>query len=289
MKDMSSRDKMVLIIITIIIILVAGFFALIRPTYNNYMTDIDIYNSTKAEWDGIDQKIQAIPGLKETITNLYNDASKDAKVFVNEAFKEVNDGYTVEKNNIAVDEHIQKPIDECNLVVRTLSFSGATAGNISFYYYTPNVITYALIESADINGNYAADISELLYTSAVIGAKQSVGVMTNTVSLTARGTRANLMDFLDMIKDDKNALLVNSVNISDYHFSGGLDEEEGTPQPVVPQEPQFDEEGNPIEQPVTPVPTPAVNEEGEQEGFSELTLTITFYNAKAIDEPELGD
>lgn len=287
MKDMSSRDKMILVIITIIIILVAGFFALIRPAYNNYMSDIDKYNATKSEWDGIDQKIQAIPGLKTTITDLYNDASKDAKMFVNEAFDGINKGYAVEKSNIAIDEHIQTPLDENNLFVRSISFSGAGSSAISFYYYRPNVVTYALLESADINGNYAADISELLETSTIFSQKKNIGLMTNTASLVVRGTREDLMNFLDAIKADKNAILVNSVVINDYNFKGGIDEEE--PTEPVPQEPQFDEEGNPIEQPPVAAPTPVAGEDGEQQGYSELTMTVTFYNAKAIDEPELGD
>ena len=69
MKDMSYRDKMVILIISIIIILVAGFFALIRPTYNKMVEDTATYETTKTEWDGIKQKLDAIPALKETITS----------------------------------------------------------------------------------------------------------------------------------------------------------------------------------------------------------------------------
>jgi len=64
MREMSYRDKMIILIISIIIILVAGFFVLIRPTYQKLVDDTTTYESTKTEWDGIQQKLDAIPTLK---------------------------------------------------------------------------------------------------------------------------------------------------------------------------------------------------------------------------------
>lgn len=294
MKDMSNRDKTILIIITIIVILVAGFFALIKPQYEKYSRDIDTYNTTKAEYDGIKQKLDAIPGLKDTITTAYNDSKKTAQIFVNEAFADNIKNYSNEKTNVSVDKHIQPAIDESNLNVGVFEMSGVEATALSYYFYTPNVVTYSLLEAADINGNYAADIAELLTTSLVLSERQEVEVLTNTVELEVTGTKENLMTFLDQIKADKNAIVINSIEIEDYLFRGGLDdEEEDTPaQPPVQQEPQFDEEGNPIEPEPTeaPVQVPQANgEEIEGEGYSVLNLSVTFYNAKPIDEPELGD
>ena len=76
MKDMSYRDKMVILVISIIVILVAGFFALIRPKYQALVADTSTYESTKTEWEGIEQKINAIPTLKPAIefVNLLKDS-----------------------------------------------------------------------------------------------------------------------------------------------------------------------------------------------------------------------
>lgn len=301
MKEMNKRDKTILVVIAIIVILVAGFFALIKPQYDKYVASLESYNTTKSEWDGIQQKINQIPALKETVTSLYNDANKDAAIFVNEAFSDVNGNYSDEKANVAVDEHIQAAIDESELEVRNFDLSGVASTTLEYYYYTPNVVTYSLLEAADVNGNYAADIAELLVNQVVLTERQVADVMTNEVTLDVVGTRENIMAFMEKIKDDPNAVLINNVSISDYTFSGGLEEETDAAPPVTeappaPEEGEEGAEGEGVEEPTeapteAPAQTPAAG--GEQtllaDGYSEMSLTVTFYNAKAIDKPELGD
>lgn len=295
MRDMSNRDKTILIVITIIIILVAGFFALIRPQYNKYSADIDTYNTTKAEYDGIKQKLDAIPGLKDSINEIYVDADKTAKIFVNDAFAYSQKNYSHEKTSMSLDQHIQPAIDEANLNVEKLEMDGVEATSLEYYYYAPSVVTYSLIEAADINGNYAADIAELLQTSVILEEREVAEVLATTMSLSVTGTKENLMTFLDQIKADKNAILVNSIKISDYMFIGGLEEEEeGQPEQPVQQEPQFDEEGNPIEQPEPEVPSTPIRTDNnvvtiEGEGYSQMEMDVVFYSAKPVDKPEFGD
>lgn len=294
MKEMSNRDKLIIIIITIIAVLVAGFFALIRPKYKALVNDTATLVATQAEWDGIEAKLNAIPGLKDNITEIYNDSSKTAKIFVNEAFADVNKTYSTEKVNAAIDEHIQSAIDESNLKVSSFSISGAASSSISYIYYTPNIVTYSLLEAADVNGNYAEEITEKLRTATTLNERTVAEVMTNSVAMSVTGKKEDLMTFLDKIKDDKNAILVQSVDISDYTFSGGLEEEEVQQQPQVVEqvEPQLDDEGNPIEvetQAATEAPRSNNDEVAPGEGTSEMSIVVTFYNAKPIDKPDLGD
>lgn len=295
MKGMSNRDKMIIIILTIIIILVAGFFALIRPKYNALVADTETFNKTQTEWDGIETKINAIPGLKSNITEIYQESSSIAKLFVNEAFADANKNYDDRKVNVAVDEHLQPAIDESKLKVDKLSIENTDNTKVEYYYYAPNVVTYSLLEAADINGNYAQEISDKILAATTIKDKKLVEVQVCQAKLEVIGEKDNILDFLDKIKDDKNAVIVEKFEIDDYTFQGGLDEEEEKPQPTQPpvQEQQFDEEGNPIETPAEPVEQPVeqpVQQSEELEvGYSKMTIEVSFYNAKPIDQPDLGD
>ena len=294
MKGMSNRDKMIIIILTIIIILVAGFFALIRPKYNSLVADTAVFNETQTEWDGIESKINAIPGLKNSITEIYQESSNIAKLFVNEAFADANKNYDDRKVNAAIDEHLQPAIDESELKIQKMDIENTASRNVEYYYYTPNVVTYSLLEAADINGNYAQEISDKILAQTMITEKELAEVQVSNVKLDVIGEKDNLLDFLDKIKDDKNAVIVENFEITDYTFRGGLDEEEEKPQPTQPpvQEQQFDEEGNPIEQePVEqPAEQPAQQQaEAIEEGYSLMTINVSFYNAKPIDQPDLGD
>jgi len=283
MKDMSYRDKMVILVISIIVILVAGFFALIKPTYSKLVEDTNTYETTKTEWDGIKQKLDAIPGLKDQITDTYKTAKSDADIFVNDAFgDEVNDTFDTRKVNYIMDQFIQPAIDESNLKVSGFSFGSAGTVNMEYYYYQPNVVTYALLEAADINGNYAETLTDELLAQTTIEEKETAELLGQNIALSVEGTRENLMTFLDKIKEYDEAVLVESVNISDYKFNGGIEEGE----PAVQQVVTVDEAGNEV---ITEqaVPAEAAGEAGL--GTSAMELSITFYNAKEIDVPDLGD
>jgi hypothetical protein len=285
---MSYRDKMIILIISIIIILVAGFFALIRPTYDTLVTDTSTYESTKTEWDGIKQKLDAIPTLKETITTAYNDANKDASIFVNDAFGDYKDSLQTEHVSYLVDKYIQPAVDTSQLVVAEMAIGTAGSTNMEYYYYTPNVLTYALIEAADINGNYAQKASDALATSTLIEERQAAELLATNIDLSVAGQRENLMAFLDAIKADKNAILVDKVSISDYTFTTGTETEEAAA-PAAPAEPQLDEEGNPIPT-EAPAAAPAAGETvAPGEGVSAMEVNIMFYAAKEIDKPDFGD
>lgn len=268
MKNMSYRDKMIILVISIIIILVAGFFALIKPAYDNLTAHQATYESTKTEWDGIEQKINAIPALKDGITNAVTEAKKDAAVLENTAFGDLNKDYDNRKVNFGLDQYIEEAIDENNLAVYEMAIGDAGECDIEYSYYEPNVVTYALLESGDVNGNYAEEVSDLLNTGTVIEEKEIASVAANNIEMNVIGTKESLMNFLEKMKSDKNAINVQKIEIADYTFRLGEEEEE-----------------------TTPVRRPAA--EGEEEeadtGLSAMQINMMFYNAKPIDNPDLGD
>lgn len=283
MKDMSYRDKMIILVISIIIILVAGFFALIKPKYDTLVADTATYETTKTEWDGIQQKLDAIPTLKDTITKAYNTAKADADLFINTSMGEVNDTFATDRVNYVIDQYVQPAIDESSLKTLEMTFGTAGMVNMEYYYYTPNVVTYSLLEAADLNGNYAEIVSDELMTQTIFTERESAEMIAQNIAVHVKGTRENLMTFLDKIKEDENAILVDKVEIADYKFQGGLDGEGATEiRDVV----TIDEEGNEV---VTQEEVPVTAEEGSEEGWSEMSLSVTFYDAKEIDTPDLGD
>lgn len=272
-REMSYRDKMILVIITAIIILAVGFFGFIRPKYNALVADRDTYETTKTEWDGVELKLKQIPTLQDSIKTEANEAKKVAELFVNEAFETVNDTFDNAKSNYIIEQYVQPMIDESELEVTDFNAEGISAENLSYYCYEPDVLTYSLLENADINGSYAQQVSDLLKESNYLKTKETAEVMVNSISLTVKGTKENLMMFLDKIKEDENAILVTMVTINDYQFGAGQTRTESVE--------TTDEEGN-----VTTT-TREVTLDGD--GKSEMTLDLAFYNAMPIDNPNVGD
>lgn len=275
MREMSYRDKMIILIISVIIILAVGFFALVRPKYNALVEDRDIYETTKTEWEGLEAKINQIPVLKDEITKSYNDSKKTAEMFVNEAFQSVNDTFDNVQANLILDQYIQPAVDESELKVTDFTMGGVGAEELNYYYYTPDVVTYSLLESADVNGNYAKEVTDLLKVSNALSEQETAEVMTNTINLTVTGKKENLMTFLTKITEDENAVRVTAVSIEDYTFGAG--------QTQTITEQQTDAEGN-----VTTV-TREVPAAADGQGESQMDISMTFYNAKPIEQPVLGD
>ena len=263
MKDMSYRDKMVILAISIVVILLVGFFALIKPTYGKLVADTNTYNEVKTTWDGIEQKINAIPTLKDTITDTYNESKKLAEQFVNEAFP---DTYNMEHSSYTIDQYLQTAIDESELSIKSYTQDDPSSMAVEYKFHVPQVVSYPLLESADINGNYSKEVSELLLTSATLASTEKASVMGTHISLQVEGTREALMAFLDKINEDENALVIDDVTISDYQFNGGRE--------VT----SVGEDGQPV-----------VTIDQSKEGTSLMSLDLTMFNAKAIDKPDLGD
>ena len=99
--------------------------------------------------------------------------------------------------------------------------------------------------------------------------------MTDTVELEVVGKKENLMAFITKMTEEQNAVRITAVDIDDYSFGAG--------QTQTISEQQTDEAGN-----VTTV-TREVPMAADGQGESKMNISMTFYNAKPIDEPELGD
>lgn len=259
--EMSYRDKMVLLIVGVIVILVGGFFALIKPTYDKKVENEAIYKKTQETWEVIDREIKAIPTYQKKIEDIYNEANGTAKIFVNSAFASANKNFNGDRTSYELDQYLQKAMDESNVEVRAMDLGPVEARNMEYYYHVPNVLTYSLLEAADVNGNYAKKAAETLKAGIVLETRETAELMAYDIELTVEGTKENLMAFLEKIQADNNAILVTSTTVENYKFTDGL---------------ELDEFGDPL---------PGENLE---EGTSNVTVIVTFYNATTIDKPNTG-
>ncbi len=276
--DMSYRDKMILMIISVIAIIAVGFIALIKPKYEAWEAHKVTRDTKKTEWQAIETKLAQIDPLKKTIADTAEDAQKTADIFVNEAFANANETFTNEKNSYQLDQYVQAAIDNSKMEVQSMALSETMAKNIPYYYYTPDVVTYSLLEAADINGAYGKKVATTMLETTVLSQRVTAEVMAVDMTLQMAGTKEQIMTFIDEMNKDENAILITDVQIADYTFKGGLEEDEDG-------EPQLDENGNEI---IDARPS-HTNEDGLEEGTSTVTFVLSFYNAVPIDDPVLGD
>lgn len=213
---LNYRDRIILVVAMVVVILVGGFFALIRPMASKITTSEDQLKVEKQNWEETQKKLDRLPKLRERV----DDKHKESLELAN-AFEE-------EKNDYEMDMFLQELCNKNELKLEAgLTVQNATVGNISFYYDVPSVLTYPLYEAADLNGTLSEARMELLKESQELQARLSESVVSNNVSFTCIGEKEGLMNFLKQVREMKSTVLVNSVTIDDYFFGAKL---ENTPE-----------------------------------------------------------
>ena len=116
---LNYRDRVILLIIIALVILLGGFFGLIKPRYNDIKENKSTRDTVQAEWDGLDAKIQQIPVLRENIKTTKADADKISELFY--TGKDIADGNLISfMQPYQLDQYMQEIMDTANLKVMSM-------------------------------------------------------------------------------------------------------------------------------------------------------------------------
>ena len=267
------RDRIILLIVLVIAILGVGIFALIKPQYTKLQKNKEILENTKKAWNEQLIKFDNIMPMRQTIIDNREEGAKIAKRF------------TDEMSSTELDELIQKNFTNTEKFVQdqvqlhgTMEVSDPGTDSLAYYYYTPSVITYPLYEYADLDGSLKVETAKKLLESTYLAQKgtQTVGSAHSTFTLYCK--KENVMELVDSVRkyatEHDDAMIINSVNISEYRFNGELSED-ATKKNNTPAN-TADETGD-------GTATPAANNKNanENNGYSEVTFNYTVYYIQA--------
>ena len=73
---LNYRDRIIAMVLIAIVILIGGFFGLIRPKSKDITESQAARTQKQEEWDALDQKIKQNPILEKAIMNTYEDSQK---------------------------------------------------------------------------------------------------------------------------------------------------------------------------------------------------------------------
>lgn len=245
---LSYRDKIIALIFAVVAIVLLFVFLAIRPTLNDISSNKSTLATKTAEADEIRAKIEDIPNLNSKIMDAYKEGADMADNFfiISEGDIETLDTYKI-------DQFLQPILDENNISINgdaTLNMSEAV--EMEYYYYTPNVVTYPILEAADLNGTLAEDIYSRIETSAVFSEKEIQQVQGMSVEYAVLATKPDFLNFLDAIEDVGKSVIITEASVKDYTFG-------------------------------------AFNNIPEEEQVSECTFTINFYSMQKVSKPNIDD
>jgi hypothetical protein len=268
------RERVVLLIASVIIILGVGFFVFIKPKYDQMKDSKKACETAETNWNTKKATFDKIPTMQETIKTRYQKAYDQSLYF------------TDEMDATELDQFLQEKFmnTEENILYKTkldgsLSVTDEATQGLSFYYYTPSIVTYPLYEAADLNGSYAKETAKKLYEPTVLMAKGAQTVGGANASFTVRISKKDAFAFIDGVRDyaikNKDAMQITSLTFSEYDFNGGDALER-------------DEEGKITGSRPENLKAKYKNIKDEDLGYTNVTVAYVVYYMQEPNEPDVG-
>jgi len=257
---LNYRDRVILLIILSAVILIAGFVGLVKPRYGDIQDNKVKRDEVQAEWDGLDAKIQQIPTMQENVKKTKSDADKISEKFYSSAdFQQLGDDPMGFMKTYMLDQFMQEYVNECNIKIVNMEVSDITDTTLDYYYYTPIVPATAILDLADLNGNYTKKISEKLAESNALSERTKENLFVQQYGISVDTTKDNLWKFMEKISSLDKSIIIDSVNIVDTDF--GIDPATGKLRPDA--------------------------EQIDGKGVTNATIVVSVYSAYKLDEPVL--
>jgi hypothetical protein len=249
---LSYREKvglLIVVVLAVIIVFVAWPIKTIKANIKNHKEE---QIAVQAEYDETQRKIAEIPVIEGNINAVY------------ESSKGLSDKFVEHMDNIEVIHYFEnllnkepyKKSGKNDLEVKGgLTVSDAGTGEIPFYYYKPDVITYPILQAADTNGNLLETNDKALYektqNALAMSELENQTVEVRTVTVPMKFKKDALLALEDELAKNETGIRISAVNIDDYTFNY-----------------------------ITEIP--------EDKGYSTGTVTFEFYTMQRIEKPDFS-
>jgi len=207
---LNYRDKIILGILLAFVILLGGFFLLIKPRYNDIKDNKSTLARVQKEKEEVDAKIAEIKPLKEDIKKSYDEAKTLADDFV-----EYNDIYNARK----LDQYMQHFAEECEVKVTNLSVSDISTKNLDYYYFKSKIVGEDQLKKADINGDDSKMITEQKAEETALSARTKESVLAGSYNVRVEGDKENIWKYMQALEEQKETMLIDSVSLTNVIIS----------------------------------------------------------------------
>lgn len=221
------RDKIIAGILLAIIILLVGFCVPVKNMAKKNKTDKATLAQRQATKEEYETKINAIPGIQESIRSTYNEAKDITKLFV--PMDDV-------KNQVMLDKYLQKYADDCKVRILSLDLGASTVSPIDYYHGSIEDKFGAVRAEADINGTLQSDFYSSISDDLALSQRAKEQVVSTQYGLNIEGTKKNVWKYLEAIKKMDNSVIIDSVNFADFTFGKETAKQKGVEMPDSEEE-----------------------------------------------------
>lgn len=250
---LSYREKIGLLVVIVLAVVIIFIAWPIKNLKNNIKSHTEQRDAIQVDYDRIQREINEIPTIESNINSIYENSKGLSENFVSHMTNIEFGKYFEELLNKA--PYNTKKNNQLALEIKDgLKIGDAGTGEVPFYYYVPNVITYPILQAADTNGNLMETTDKALYDKVMnassISTLEGQEVEVRAVSVPMRFTKEALLALEDELKKE-TGIRITGVTIDDYTFN-------------------------------------YVAEVPEDKGYSEGEVTFVFYTMQQIQKPDFS-
>lgn len=207
---LNYRDKVILGVLLALVLLIAGFFLLIKPKNEDIKANKEALAALEASKAEVDSKIAEIPNIQNDIKEAYNHASTLVEDFVE--YNDIN-------NPRKVDQYMQSFAEDSKVKVMTLTTANLATGTLGYYYFTPTVVGEELISQADINGFMQSQLNSDKAESDSLSERTEETVLnaTYTILVTAE-EKEDIYAYMTALEEQDETIIINSVALANVEI-----------------------------------------------------------------------
>jgi hypothetical protein len=216
---LSYRDKVIIIVVAVLVVLGVGIFCFAKPKYESLQVSKERLTAKENEKSQVEAKMDTLEGLKQQLENNIGSIVEDQEQFLSE--KEYGDTYQISKYLM----EMLSPISDFNITGVTMDPLASTS--LDAYYYNKNAISYPLKVNGDIANKLPPEVGYATDGSWP-SAPDGVAVAGTVVDVAYECNEStDVLDAIQLIADnDKNIYLLT--------FSGDYTEDPNA-DPTTPQ------------------------------------------------------
>ena len=146
---LSYRDKVILIVVSVLVILGVGIFCFIKPRYEDLQVSKERLTAKESEKAQVEEKMGTLETLKKRLEDDIKAIVEDQEKFLNE--EEYGETYQIS-------QYLMEKLTEDNFKITGVTMDRLASTDLAPYTYNKYAVGYPLKINGDINGELPPEV-----------------------------------------------------------------------------------------------------------------------------------
>lgn len=138
---LSRRDQVIILVVLVVLVLGLGGWFILKPKYEAMQSSADRLEAKEAEKVQVEEKINTLEGLKETLEKNVKSVESNQKSFISES--ELGDTQQIS-------QYVMSILEPSGIEIIGMTLNQPTPTKLTAYTYRKNALAYPLKMNADL-------------------------------------------------------------------------------------------------------------------------------------------